>query len=200
MIIKRTIKFSIRNYRNAGYRIRMRVSYDGNRLDFQTGLVIQKENWDDRQQRIMSLNSNTTVTNEFNEHLSQMSACMVTVFREFELRQVIPSPKELRNAFHAKTYPQLLTTEESFKKDSTINVHQVDINKPKKKKNDFWKCFDEFVKVNGKLNDWTPETYEKFAALRNHLQDFNKKLNFEDFNEDGIADFINYMGKKGYEE
>ena len=49
MIIKRTIKFSIRNYRDAGYRIRMRVSYDGNRLDFQTGLVIQKENWDDRQ-------------------------------------------------------------------------------------------------------------------------------------------------------
>lgn len=78
MIIKRTIKFSIRNYRNAGYRIRMRVSYDGNRLDFQTGLVIQKENWDDRQQRIMSLNSNTTVTNEFNEHLSQMRACMNT--------------------------------------------------------------------------------------------------------------------------
>ena len=197
MIIKRTIKFSIRNYRDAGYRIRMRVSYNGNRLDFQTGLVIQKENWDDRQQRIMSLNSNTTVTNEFNEHLSQMSACMVTVFREFELRQVIPSPKELRNAFYVKTNPQPLTTEESFKKDSTINVHQVDINKPKKKKNDFWKCFDEFVKVNGKLNDWTPATYEKFAALRNHLQDFNKKMNFEDFNEDGIADFINYMGKKG---
>lgn len=80
MIIKRTIKFSIRNYRDTGYRIRMRVSYNGNRLDFQTGLVIQKENWDDRQQRIMSLNSNTTVTNEFNEHLSQMSACMVTCF------------------------------------------------------------------------------------------------------------------------
>lgn len=141
MIIKRTIKFSIRNYRNAGYRIRMRVSYNGNRLDFQTGLVIQKENWDDRQQRIISLNSNTTVTNEFNEHLSQMSACMVTVFREFELRQVIPSPKELRNAFHAKTNPQPLTTEDSFKKDSTINVHQVDINKPKKEEKRFLEVF-----------------------------------------------------------
>ena len=29
MIIKRTIKFSIRNYRDAGYRIRMRVHIMG---------------------------------------------------------------------------------------------------------------------------------------------------------------------------
>ena len=42
MIIKRTIKFSIQNQRRAGSRLRMRVSYDGNRLDFQTGIVINK--------------------------------------------------------------------------------------------------------------------------------------------------------------
>ncbi|MBF1547532.1 MAG: tyrosine-type recombinase/integrase, partial [Prevotella salivae] len=102
-----------------------------------------------------------------------------------------------RNAFHVKTNPQPLTTEELFKKDSTINVHQVDINKPKKKKNDFWKCFDEFVKVNGKLNDWTPATHEKFAALRNHLTGFDKKLTFDKFDEEGISNFIDYLGKNG---
>ena len=61
----------------------------------------------------------------------------------------------------------------------------------------FWKYFDEFVKVNGKLNDWTSATYEKFAALRNHLFTFDKKLTFDKFDEDGIANFIDYLGKKG---
>lgn len=43
MIIKRTIKFSIQNQRGARSRLRMRVSYDGNRLDFQTGIILDKD-------------------------------------------------------------------------------------------------------------------------------------------------------------
>ena len=42
MIIKRTIKFSIQSQRNAGSRLRMRVSYHGSRVDFQTGIVLNK--------------------------------------------------------------------------------------------------------------------------------------------------------------
>lgn len=197
MLIKRTIKFSVQSQKNAESRIRMRVTYNGHRVDFQTGILLDKKSWNNIQQHVIPLNTNIMLANDLNEHLSQMRVDMISVFREFELRQIVPSPTELRTAFHSKTNPQTQIVEEPLKKDSTINVHQVDIIKPKKKKNDFWKCFDEFVKVNGKLNDWTPATFEKFAALRNHLQDFNKKLNFEDFNEDGIADFINYMGKKG---
>lgn len=64
MIIKRTIKFSIRSYQNAGSRVRMRVSYDGNRLDFQTGIVLNKDNWDERQQRVLPSNSNATLAND----------------------------------------------------------------------------------------------------------------------------------------
>lgn len=53
MIIKRTIKYSIQNQRNAGSRLRMRVSYNGCRVDFQTGIVLNKEYWDDVQQRVL---------------------------------------------------------------------------------------------------------------------------------------------------
>ena len=38
---------------------------------------------------------------------------------------------------------------DSNEKHRIINVQQVDNNKPKQKKNEFWKNFDEFVKVNG---------------------------------------------------
>lgn len=74
---------------------------------------------------------------------------MVIVFREFELRQIIPSPKELREKFQKQSAPQGRPMAETTENGGTINVQQVDNNKPKQKKNEFWKNFDEFVKVNG---------------------------------------------------
>lgn len=197
MIIKRTIKFSIRSYKNAGSRIRMRVSYAGNRLDFQTGIVLNKDNWDDLQQRVLPTNSNATLANELNDHLSQMLTDMIAVFHDFELQKVIPTASALRIAFQKSTAPHCQNMEDSNEKDRTPGVQQVDIKEKKAKNKDFWKCYDEFVKVNGKLNDWTPATFEKFAALRNHLSCFDKKISFAKFDEDGIASFIDFLGKKG---
>lgn len=169
MIIKRTIKYSIQNQQKAGSRVRMRVSYGGNRVDFQTGVLLNRLCWDEKLQRVISSDSNTTIANDLNEHLSQMLFTMIDVFRNFELRQIVPTPAELRLAFQQKSNSQAQIVADSNEKHRIINVQQVDNNKPKQKKNEFWKNFDEFVKVNGKLNDWTPATFEKFAALRNHL-------------------------------
>ena len=79
MIIKRTIKFSIRYYRKSDYRVRMRVSYVGNRLDFQTGIFIKKESWDNVQQRVLPINSSIAIANDLNDHLFKMLSDMVIV-------------------------------------------------------------------------------------------------------------------------
>lgn len=197
MIIKRTIKFAVQNQQNASSRVRMRVSYNGTRVDFQTGVVLNKDNWDDLQQRVLPTNSNVMLANDLNEQLSKMLADIIAVFRDFELQHVMPTASALRSAFQKRTAPQCQTAETSPQKDGTPTVQQVDIKERKARQKDFWKCYDEFVKVNGKLNDWTPATFEKFAALRNHLSDFNKKLTFDKFDEDGIASFIDFLGKKG---
>lgn len=197
MIIKRTIKYSIQNQRNAGSRLRMRVSYNGCRVDFQTGIVLNKEYWDDVQQRVLPLNSNVVMATDLNDQLSQMLTDMIAVFREYELLNVVPTVSELRNSFTKQRSSHTQTAHQSKKKDSTLTVQQVDKKRNGTKDKGFWKYFDEFVKVNGKLNDWTSATYEKFAALRNHLFTFDKKLTFDKFDEDGIANFIDYLGKKG---
>lgn len=197
MIIKRTIKFAVQNQQNASSRVRMRVSYNGTRVDFQTGVVLNKDNWDGLRQRVLPTNSNAMLANDLNEQLPKLLADMIAVFRDFELRQVVPTVSTLRIAFQKRTAPQCQIAEVSPQKDGTPTVQQVDIKEKKARQKDFWKCYDEFVKVNGKLNDWTPATFEKFAALRNHLSDFNKKLTFDKFDEDGIASFIDFLGKKG---
>lgn len=197
MLIKRTIKFSLQNQRNAESRLRMRVSYDGKRLDFQTGIILDKKNWDDAQQRIILFNSSAALANDLNEKLSQMLVNMVAIFHDFELKNVMLTTAELRYAYKYHSTPKPQTVATPPEKDGTLSVQQVDIKSEKAKSKSLWKCFDEFVKVNGKLNDWTPATHEKFAALRNHLTGFDKKLTFDKFDEEGISNFIDYLGKNG---
>ena len=102
MIIKRAIKFAVQNQQNADSRVRMRVSYNSTRVDFQTGIVLNKANWDDLQQRVLPTNSNATLANELNDHLSQMLADMIAVFHDFELQKVIPTASVLPHT--AKTW------------------------------------------------------------------------------------------------
>lgn len=196
MIIKRTIKLAIQSQQNASSRVRMRVSYNGYRVDFQTGILLNKYSWDNLRQRVLPNDSNVTLANDLNDHLSKMLSNMIEVFREFELHKVIPTPTELRKAFNLHQVPQP-NHDDTTQKSSTLSVSQVASEESKIKKRNFWKCYDEFVKVNGKLNDWTPATFEKFSALRNHLLDFDKKLSFEKFDEEGIANLVDFLGKKG---
>lgn len=194
MIIKRTIKFALQPQKNAASRIRMRVSYAGKRLDFQTGLVINFDNWDNGKQRVKSLDSNGLLANEMNEHLSAMLAKMIEIFRNFELVQRVPTPQEVRQAFGSSNPNIVIKVPTQDSESQNPTFVKVSTNKPKE--HNFWKCYDEFVKVNGKLNDWTEATFEKFSALRNHLYAFKKKLSFDDFDENGIADFVDFLGKK----
>lgn len=196
MIIKRTIKLAIQSQQNASSRVRMRVSYNGYRVDFQTGILLNKDSWDNLRQRVLPNDSNVTLANDLNDHLSKMLSNMIEVFREFELHKVIPTPTELRKAFNLHQVPQP-NHDDTTQKSRTLSVSQVASEESKIKKRNFWKCYDEFVKVNGKLNDWTPATFEKFSALRNHLLDFDKKLSFEKFDEEGIANLVDFLGKKG---
>lgn len=196
MIIKRTIKLAIQSQQNASSRVRMRVSYNGYRVDFQTGILLNKDSWDNLRQRVLPNDSNVTLANDLNDHLSKMLSNMIEVFREFELRKVIPTPTELRKAFNLHQVPQP-SHDDTTQKSSTLSVPQVANEESKIKIRNFWKCYDEFVKVNGKLNDWTPATFEKFSALRNHLSDYDKKLSFEKFDEEGIANLVDFLGKKG---
>lgn len=196
MIIKRTIKLAIQSQQNASSRVRMRVSYNGYRVDFQTGILLNKDSWDNLRQRVLPNDSNVTLANDLNDHLSKMLSNMIEVFREFELRKVIPTPTELRKAFNLHQVPQP-SHNDTTQKSSTLSVPQVANEESKIKIRNFWKCYDEFVKVNGKLNDWTPATFEKFSALRNHLSDYDKKLSFEKFDEEGIANLVDFLGKKG---
>ena len=55
------------------------------------------------------------------------------------------------------------------------------------------KVFDEFVKECGNQNNWTASTYEKFAAVRNHLKEFKEDATFNYFDEFGLNEYVNFL-------
>lgn len=60
----------------------------------------------------------------------------------------------------------------------------------------FWDIYDEFTEDCGRKNDWTPATYGKFNALKNHLSRFKKVNSFDFFTEKGLSDLVDFFRNK----
>src|SRR5699024_10701379 len=56
--------------------------------------------------------------------------------------------------------------------------------------------FDEFTTYTGKINNWTDDTYTKYATIKSHLMNFKKDLTFDDLDEIGLSDLLAYFMNK----
>ncbi|KAA6318645.1 Tyrosine recombinase XerC [termite gut metagenome] len=179
MNIKRNIIFSLESRKKNGKSIvvnvpiRMRVMYAGQRIEFTTGYRIDTAKWDEAAQRVKNGCTNKLKQNasQINNDLSKYYADIQTIFKEFEIAETIPTPQQVKTAFTEK------------QKGKTIDTL----------KHPFFERFDDFVKERGTKNDWTFSTYEKFASVKNHLLAFDKDIQFNDWNEFRLTDYVNYL-------
>ncbi|KAA6339353.1 Tyrosine recombinase XerC [termite gut metagenome] len=179
MNIKRNIIFSLESRKKNGkpivvnVPIRMRVMYAGQRIEFTTGYRIDTAKWDEAAQRVKNGCTNKLKQNasQINNDLSKYYADIQTIFKEFEIAETIPTPQQVKTAFTEK------------QKGKTIDTL----------KHPFFERFDDFVKERGAKNDWTFSTYEKFASVKNHLLAFDKDIQFNDWNEFRLTDYVNYL-------
>ena len=187
MNIKRNIIFALESRKKNGVAvvenvpIRMRVVFSSQRIEFTTGYRIDVSKWDSDKQRIKNGCTNKLKQNasEINSNLLQYYTEIQNIFKEFEVQNIVPTPTQIKEAFNAKHTPIL----------------EADVE-PKKLNTDFITVFDEFVKECGKQNNWTDSTYEKFAATKNHLKDFDSTLSFESFDESKLSDYVDYLRDK----
>lgn len=188
MNIKRNIIFTTENRKKDGkliidnVPIRMRVIYGGKRIDFTTGYRIDSSKWDSNKQRVKNgcTNKLKQSASEINSDLSLYETDIQNIFKEFELLEMMPMPEQVRVRFNLKR--QGLDFE--------------DIEDSKEPQKSLMDVFDEFVKESGTQNDWTDSTYEKFAAAKNHLKEFDSVLTFESLTESGLIAYVNYLRDK----
>ena len=183
MNIKRNIIFTLESRKKNGVLItenvpiRMRVNFASKRIEFTTGYRIDAAKWDSDKQRVRN-----GCTNKLKQSASEINASLLgyytkvqEIFKKFEVEEIMPSPEQIKEAFNALHKP----IEEVKQRKSTPNA--------------FYKVFDEFVRDCGRQNDWTDSTYEKFAAVKNHLMNFRDGLTFDFFDEKGLNDYVTYL-------
>jgi len=122
--------------------IRMRVVYDGRRIEFTMRYRTDIAKWDSAKQRVKNgcINKLKISSSEINAELNKCESLIQDIFKEFELQDVLPTKEQIKQTYTAK-----MKSEEAKKVEVL----------PQKT---FWDIYDEFTKENGKLNDWTKAT------------------------------------------
>ena len=185
MNIKRNIIFTLESRKKDGVLItenvpiRMRVTFASIRIEFTTGYRIDSAKWDADKQRVKNGCSNKLKqsASAINASLLEYYTEIQSIFKRFEVEDVMPTPEQIKEAFNA--------------------LHKPVSEEPKPKKEalpcDFFQVFDDFVEDCGRQNIWTDSTFEKFAAVKNHLTNFREGLTFEFFDERGLNDYVDYL-------
>mgnify|MGYP000009251018 CR=1 FL=1 len=182
MNIKRNIIFALESRKKNGVPIvenvpiRMRVIFASQRIEFTTGYRIDVAKWDADKQRVKNGCTNKLKQSaaEINTDLLKYYAEIQNIFKEFEVQEVKPTTQQLKEAFNMR----MKDTSEEQPEEAPVS---------------FWEVFDEFVKECGNQNNWTASTYEKFAAVRNHLKEFKEDATFNYFDEFGLNEYVNFL-------
>ena len=125
-------------------------------------------------------------TNKLKQSASEINAALLgyytelqEIFKRFEIAKIVPSPAEVKEAFNNR-----------YGQNEKIELASADTsNVP----SNFYEAFDDFVRVCGRQNDWTHSTFEKFAAVKNHLKNFRSELSFDFFDEEGLTEYVQYL-------
>lgn len=190
MNLKRNITFQLESRKKDGVLvtenvpIRMRVVFDGKRIEFTTGYRIDAAKWDTSKQRVKNgcTNKLKQSSSEINADLNRYEAEIQNVFKEYELQEVMPLPAQVKEQFNARI---------------SIARSEIQQNSEPEPQKTFWEIYDEFTKECGRKNDWTSATFEKFTALKNHLLKFKLgKISFDTFSETGLNDLVDHFRNK----
>lgn len=192
MNIKKNITFQLEKRKKDGILIeenvpiRMRVVFNGTRIEFTTGYRIDKAKWDESNQRVKKGYSNKLKQSysEINAELNRLESLIHDIFKENELKETMPTPSDIKTIFNERTQMVIQEKDKSKKDESILS---------------FWDVLKLFTEENGRLKSWTKASYQKFEAMKKHLLDFgsDKKfkriINFETFDEKGLNDYMTFL-------
>lgn len=190
MNIKRNIIFALESRKKDGkpivenVPIRMRVVYNNQRVEFTTGYRIDVAKWDVDKQRVKNgcTNKLKQSSSEINSDLSDYFAEIQKVFKEFEVKDEMPTTTQLREAFNLAV-KKIDPDEEQAQEEKALA---------------FWKVFNDFVTENSKRNNWAKGTLQKFAALKKHIEKWKLEPTMDDFSEKGLSEFADTLHKQDF--
>ena len=168
------------------HQIRLRVTFNSQRIDISTGCQIYDLNyWDSKHEQVLDGyqgpkgEDNIAINNELRKLKDQMEV----TFKYFEVNEIYPTPSQIVEKYEERVKGVTPRKPEPEKKKKEV----------KPKEPDFFKVFDAFTYECGEKNAWTDATREKMAALKNDLSIFKKTLKFSDLTETTLTKFVVYL-------
>ena len=148
---------------DAALPIRIRVSYGGVRVDLRSGLSCEPSKWDAASglMRPGTRNGGRQAAGEVNRMLQGQAVVIDELLARFELLEGrAPSPSELLAAFNESQGRAVRSGGAAAPEVTPFSALR------------------DFQREQGRLNDWTLATYNKFRALGHHLERFDARLTF----------------------
>lgn len=181
MKINWSVKFFLykrRNHQEKGVAIRMRFTLRGEPpVDIATGFVIDVDQWDAEKQLAKDAAPNA---DEINRTVNQWRVVISEVMSRYELiEKRVPARGEVRDLFN-----DLVGRQTEVKKAIGDN-----------RGIELFAAFDLFTETMGKKNQWTDSTFEKFSALKRHLQLFDPLLSFHTLSESKLQEYVDHLTK-----
>lgn len=143
--------------------IRLRVSFGGSRVDLRSGLSCEPSKWDAAAGLMRSGTRNRFRQGaaEVNRALHDQAAKVDDIFSRFELLEGrAPSSAELLAAFN-ESLGRVVRSGGDDAPEVTPFI-----------------ALRMFQREQGRLNDWSTATYNKFRALGRHLEKYDSRLTF----------------------
>lgn len=163
---------------NYDAKLRIRLRWNENVVNFNLGYRVELAKWSTLTQRC---DTNTThgtkklTAKEINSEIQKAEDVITDIFKSFEVQKIVPAPDQIRDEF---------------------NLKMERTTQPKHLTKTFFDRYIEFTIQKGKENNWKHATYQKFNALKVHLEAFDEHLSFDKLDESTLTNFVIFLRDK----
>lgn len=179
MEIKHSISFFLQKvYSRTGNgegQIRLRVRWNGNTYQANSGYTIQPERWENGRCKRNAFNSRGVSASDINRQLAALEGIVEDIFKAFEVADTVPS----LDVFKAE-----------FAKRTGKGGHVKDCG-------NFEKALLDFVVSQERTHSWASGTVVKFGTLRRHIRSMRGEMRMKDFNKKFYEEYITYLLRRG---
>lgn len=188
MKIKRNASFKLFTYgkNKDKYQIRLRVTFNSQRIDLGTGCQVNNITaWDAGEERVKAgyKGPKGETASTINDELRKYKDTIDMVFQYYEVNDKIPTPSEVQRLFKERMSGILPKRPEPEKKK----------REQKPKEPDILTVFDAFTRKSGEKNAWAEATFAKMAGLRADIVSYFPKIKLSELDEDTLTGFIAYL-------
>jgi len=179
--MKYSVRFGLIPADNRTQSIRVRISWGGSRLNVRLGIAVEPSKWDAAKGRMKSgaVSVGGVAGSMVNAKLVEVETAIDKVFQRCELQNRVPTADDVRQPILAAV------------------GKQPKASKQKPQSGSIFTALGEFVAYQSKQKEWTKASFEKFAALGEHLRKYGENLSLSQMNESGIQGFIDSLHREG---